>query len=218
VADPYDGILRIAGTRLLDVDPATGSASTICDLEGLGDAGTQSVAFTRDGRIMATYDSAELWEIDPCSCTASAVGAVGYRGLAGMTPDDANGLWAIASEEDMLVRIDPATGAGTPIGPLAWSEDDQRLYVLLGSGPAEIHTADPLSGALSFMSLVGVFYSSVGVEYHPGTGELFACTADGFLNVIDPETGSVSAVGATGYEDCDNLAVPPVPMAIDCLP
>ena len=224
---PYGGILRIAGTQLLDIDPATGASSTICDLAGLGDEGTQSLAFTRDGRLMATYAMDELWEIDPCGCTASAVGAVGWSGLAGMTPDDGNGLWAVASEEDTLIRIDPDTGVGTAIGALGmdvanqgatWSEDDQQLYVLLGSQPAEVYTANPQTGALSFLSSVGIFYTSVGFEYHPGTEQLFACTGDGILNVIDPVTGTASAVGSTGYEACDNLAVPPVPAAIDCLP
>jgi outer membrane protein assembly factor BamB len=227
VEEPYRGLLRVAGSTLLHIDPEDARVTEVCELEGIGDDGTQSLAFTRDGRLFATYDSAFLYEIDPCACEASEVGPYGFDGLAGILPDRGDGLWGIASEEDQFVAIDPETGAGTAVGPLrrdltnqgaTWSERDQTLYVLVGSGPAELHTLDPATGSLSFHVRVGTFFSAVGFEYHPETGRLYACTADDLLLAVDPDTGELTTIGATGWPGCDNLAAPAVPTPRGCLP
>jgi outer membrane protein assembly factor BamB len=223
----YRGLLRVAGTTLLDIDPADGSATELCELDGLGSEGTQSLAFTRDGRLFATYGKAALYEIDPCACDAWEIGPYGFTGVAGIMADRDEGLWGIASEEDAFLRIDPDTGRGTAVGPLrrdvtnqgaTWSERDETIYVLVGSGPGELHTADPATGALTFVAPVDRYLSAVGFEYHPASGHLYACSSDGVLLTIDRETGHATTVGTTGYPECDNLAAPPISMPRGCLP
>ena len=222
----YRGLLRVAEATLLDIDPEDGSATELCELAGLGSEGTQSLAFTRDGRLFATYGKTALYEIDPCACEAWEVGPYGFTGV-GLAADRDHGLWGVASEGDAFLRIDADTGRGTAVGSLrrdvtnhgaTWSERDETVYVLVGSGPGELHTADPATGALTSVAAVDRYLSSGGFEYHAASGELYACTSDGVLLTIDPETGRTTAIGDTGYPGCDNLAAPPISMPRGCLP
>ena len=226
--EPYAGLLRAAGKSLLHVDPHDASTSEVCDeVQGLGGESTQSLAFTRDGRLFATYDGASLYEVDPCACEAWEVGPYGFDGVAGILPDRGHGLWGIASDTDQFVRIDPDRGTATVVGPLrrdvtnqgaTWSERDDTVWVLVGSGPGELYTADPATGALTFHAAVGMYLSSVGFEYHAGTDRLYACSGEGLLLAIDRETGAASVVGDMGVDSCDNLAAPSVPQRHPCLP
>ncbi len=226
--EPYAGLLRIVGTTLLSIDPIDASTQEVCDrIIGLGGESTQSLAFTRDGRLFATYGAAILYEIDPCACEASLVGAYADHGVTGIFPDRDEGLWGVTSDTDVFVQVDPDTAATRLIGSLGrdvtnlgatWSERDDTVWVLLGSGSGELYTADPATGTLTFRGGVGMYLSSVGFEYHPGTDRLYACSADGVLLTIDRETGVPTVIGDTGYPACDNLGAPTVPQRHACLP
>jgi len=86
------------------------------------------------------------------------------------------------------------------------------LYAINGSA-SELYTVDPdlaADAADKIADIAPLVFGSVGVELHPDSGVIYACTDDTVLYSIDPDTGASTAIGAgMGHAStCDNLAAP----------
>jgi hypothetical protein len=73
---------------------------------------------------------------------------------------------------------------------------------------AEIFTVDTATGLGSGHVLTDVPFSSVGLEYDPASGVIYAATGDE-LYQVDPTTGATTYQGDLGGENTDDLALHP---------
>jgi hypothetical protein len=198
-----DWLLHLAGDgELAMVFVADGTTEALCTVQGL--AGALSLTFTRDNRLMASNGS-DLYEIDPCSCIASEIGAFTHGGI-------------FSSSAGKLVRIDTSDGSTTEVGDLGvmfgthgatWSEEDATLYAINGSDD-ELYDVDQATGAASPVGPLGVGFFTVGVEVHPASGLLYGCTGNGGqLYGIDKLAGTATFIGDMGVVgSCTNLGAP----------
>lgn len=167
---------------------------------------------------MASRKGAALDQIDPCTCAVTPIGIYGAAtGVNGITSNHANGLFGISAGLESLISINPSTGAATAIGKLGvqfgangatWSDAIQALYAINGSDDT-LYVVDPKTGVASYQAKLSKNFTSVGVERHPGNGQIYACSDDANLLKVDPLTGNVSIIGNLGETGgCTNLAAP----------
>lgn len=156
-------------------------------------------------RVYGIADS-QLVVFDTDSLRGSVVGPTGLGGVAGLTVDPEGLLFALATgDPDRLAVIDPATGAGTVIGPTRLDSD---LGAGLASDPAtgQLYGAGgqigqkflfTLSRATGAGTVIAPFPPSVvGLEFDPA-GRLWAI--DGLVDrmvEVDPATGAARTFGA----------------------
>lgn len=211
-----DWLLHIGNDALLRVSVADGTTTKLCDIEGSSNA--NSVTFTRDNRLMASGGGA-LTEIDPCTCIGTKVGSYpnGLGMVNGIAPDEGNDLFGISGQANKLIRIDADTAAVTEVGDLGgswgthgltWSEGDQTLYGINGSDDS-LYKIDKNTGFATLIGDTMVSFGHVGVEEHPASGLLFACSMGPTLVRIDKNTGVATPIGPIeGIDDCTNLGAP----------
>ena len=205
------------GTHTLrKVDIVTGKSAVICTLSVKNSY--PSLTFRRDNVLVASRKGIALDQIDPCTCQVTAIGAYGAAtGVNGITSDHAAGLFGISSGLEALISINPATGVATSIGPLGakfgtngatWSDAIHALYAINGADNM-LYVVDPKTGAATPQAVLSQKFGSVGVERHPGNGQIYACSDDGMLRQVDPVTGNVTTIGPLGESAaCTNLAAP----------
>ena len=133
-------------------------------------------------------------------------GLAGFRDLRALAFDtNTNTLFGIDGFTGQLVRIDPATGAATAVGPLGilvvdglacGLGFDSNTNTLYGSifDPAqnadELVTIDPATGSATVVGPIG-FQDVFGLAFDPNTNTLFGTDAFGAdLIEIDPATGA----------------------------
>ncbi len=133
---------------------------------------------------------------------------------------------------EQLVRMDPATGALTPVGAgidacctvtafeAALDAVDRRLFMamrpLTGTAPA-LYTVDIDTGNLLSIQALSPFVSVNYLAFDAQTGKLWSTVFDPQANatrmaIVDPQTGGVTPVGA-GAADC--CALYPSDAALD---
>lgn len=218
-------------TTLLKIDVQTGVGKIACTLPSSVNAiNYPSSTFSRGGILFASnYQDGRLDRIDPCTCAVTPIGKTGFNVIPGITANKTSGLLGIETEVDILLDLNPTTGAGTKIGDLSadfttggatWSDalnaGQGGLYGINGA-TNQLYTINPTTGAATaVVAITGVsLLNSVGVELHPGNGVLYACTDDAVLYSINPTTGVATAIG-TGMghtPPCNNLAAPWVKVA-----
>lgn len=157
-----------------------------------------------------------LYRIDLAQPAASKLGVAGrYAGqsianVSGLTTMPDGSLLAIAGSIKALVRIDPATGQATPIGPLGIDGGSGQFDALdlgmtatctgglyLSSGVLQsLYSVNPGTGAATRIGATGVAISGLAER----GGVLFGAGAKGdhHLYRINPRTGATSTVGAFG--------------------
>jgi len=151
-----------------------------------------------------------LYSIDLGAQTATLVGPTGFLrvGAIDYGPDDL--LYGIGerpdfSGVDVLIRINPLTGAGTEIGPLGVFtdagfgdmsfRDDGTLFAYnvsnLGPGHA-LYTVDTTTGAATFLGASGYSFSAGNALSFGANGTLYLSNTTGgvFLNSLDQSTGA----------------------------
>ncbi len=218
-------------SRLLKIDMSSGQGTTVCHLPPAYDSyNYHSSTFSRDGFLFATnYDEARLDQIDPCTCQVTPIGPTGYQSIPGITADQSNGLFGIEVSSDSLISLNTYYGTGTLVGLLGydfinsgatWSDalngGNGGLYAI--DFPSNyLYSIDPTTGTATPIVLLDDTFVYVGIELHPFDGQLYACTNDGVLRHIDPQTGHVSLIGnGMGHTGgCNNLAAPWV--VVPCL-
>ena len=138
------------------------SVSPVAQLSGLDVQPGTGVLFASGG----FGSNGDLFTLDPATGATNRIGGTGFPAVPGLAflPDGTLlGTAQVGSNvADGLIRIDPATGAGTAIGPFGggfYSVDaiaaDPQTGVLWGvspfSSPATLLTIDPNTGAATVM-------------------------------------------------------------------
>lgn len=165
VSDNLDVLLRI--------NTSTGRATVVGALgtrgqgTGAGDNLDYGLAFTCDGRLWMASDTVrQLWEVDPASGVARAVGALGAQ-ISGLAASG-NQLVGIGVRDDSaLYRIDTGAGRASEIGRLGLPtaafdagldfDEQGRLWAVLdydGDRRAELASVDPASGRASVVAQI----------------------------------------------------------------
>lgn len=136
---PDLALLAVTFERLLRVDPLSGQATAVGTSLGFPDV--NALAADRDGRVFAATYSGDLLTVDVRTGSGSRIGPYGSgllsSGDLAFSPDGI--LLATAkmgsTPTDVLVRVDPATGAASVIGDTAFPDifglsfgSDGRLY------------------------------------------------------------------------------------------
>ena len=171
-----------AGTRtgtLLRINPATGDTAVMGSAAGLSYA---SLAFSPEGELFASvrpalFNKDAIYRIDTTNGRASMVGKTGDNAITPAIAFDASGqLYGLkwtAAGGSKLIRIDPATGAGTEIG-------ETGIQGLQG---------------LAAVSLLATSVTQPGSEAVPGTFAL----AQNYPNPFNPTTTIEYALPHAGY-------------------
>ena len=212
--------------QLFVVDPVTGVGSYVCDLPTHPDPGAVEIEFdelsglafvqARDGIF-----SGQLFDILSCSAMGPFVPTDDFE-LSGLESVEGV-LYATAipymCEPSLLVTVNPMTGATTTIGPtgkgpisgLAWDPVTQTMYgvtdCLQESGFSELVTIDLATGWATSVGSTGVYLGSIefgadGQLYGGGNPD-----DGGHLYTVNPATGSVTLIGATGFTNVTGLAL-----------
>lgn len=170
-------------------------------------------------------DDATFWYTHEYYATTSAFNwktRVGHFDLAPGAPIPMPGLLygSTGGLGDMLIVVDPTTGAGTPVGPTTGFgpvteiefRDDATLFGSTGGGTASLITIDPATGV---PTLIGVhpFGSLTGLEFDAG-GTLFGAFFAGpgtpsDLVTVDQTTAALTTIGPTGFDKVGGLAFDP---------
>lgn len=167
---------------LVRINPATGRATRIGALTGIGTSQTGfdfGLTFTADGRLWLVSDTTRrLWEVNPASGAVRLVGSTGVQ-LSGLAARG-NDVYAIGVTDTVLnagdqglYRLDTATAAATLIGLFAEPQPvvdagldfdaDGRLWAVLDFNPrpikalrtTELAEIDPATGAILSRRVMG---------------------------------------------------------------
>ncbi len=219
--------------RLLQINVAEenfGATTTICESIELPDSipalnNISSLTFN-DNKLYATARGEDFGDtlllINPCTCEATRVGAYGYSRVAGITSNGAQDMFGISGAEDVALTMSPETAMAELLAEL---EDDWGTVGLTWTGPGRDSLWGIDGNADNLVELSAVDgsqgepipldfnFGSVGMEYHPGQDVIYACSSDGHLLIVDPETGHVTVGPELGYAPCNNLAAPFGPVA-----
>lgn len=213
-------IANVGGERhLFQIDIDTAVPTDVCTLTDAATGlpfsqGTPSVTFTRDDRLLFSTGSA-IYELALPSCEATLLGDIGYGGVYGICPDEANDLYGLSSSSDALIHIDAATGMGTMVGPLGdawsmlggtWNEVDQQILGI-NSVTDGLYDIDSMTGMASLLQVLPLDFMNVGMEFHPLTEQIYACTSDSHLYRLEMD-GSLTDLGDMGFDSCTNLGAP----------
>jgi hypothetical protein len=234
-------LIHISDNKLWHIDIHTAVATKVCDLKPQTDVALptfQSVTFTRvDDRLMASSSSDDsLWEVFLPSCDIEKIGdytnAEGQAqklAIPGICPSkQGNNLYGISKTASALFFINSDTAVVTEIGPLGqvfgnlgatWADSDRKIYSIanLSQGADGLLQVDETTGAASLLFELPVDFGSVGMEYHPHNGMVYACTnpevGTGYESAplfrVDIAQQTVELVGLTGLPgNCDNLGAP----------
>jgi streptogramin lyase len=194
------------GRTLIQINPATGSASVIGPL---GFNGTFATAFTPDGTLWTVTDAftggaSQLARIDLVTGVATPIGTPNEFafGTFALESDDAGNLYAASLGSGSLYRVDTVLGTFTLIGSIGTDIRDldfDDTGVLWGSNfNNELFTINPLTGARTFVAMItGVSGPVMSLMTDPLSGLLYASTWDGptALYIVDRVTGQATQVG-----------------------
>jgi len=212
--DPRTGSVRHAGLTLPDLDAL--AWAPLCDD---GDPCTiDECVRCRDARLLgASYalgGPATLVEIDPLTGTSVSVGAIGFDRVSAMDYDPETGILYATGERpgtdiNVLIAIDPGTGAGHEIGPtnigapggtkepdLSIRFLDGKIFAYLDNGD-ELATLDRLSGRATLVGPSGVSGIGNGLAFESSSALIH--TDGNHVNVLDQAAGTAVAVAPLSY-------------------
>lgn len=212
---PQGGVDEFWFIQHLDV--YTGKSSFVCYVLGTqGEPWPTSSTFTRDDRLMVSTGF-DLWEVSLPDCIGTKITTYPEEVtfINGIAPDEGNGLLGISAANKELVRIDPDTGAVTPVGffgfelsgshGATWVEAEQELYLVEGTTDS-LYRVDRDTGFANFVTAIDYDFEWVGFEHHPHTGDMYGCSFDAEVFRIDDD-GSIELLTQLN-EPCNNLAAP----------
>ena len=172
------------------------------------------------GRLLASGRGVEngdtMFEIDPCTCTATVVGPYGYSSVPGITSIGVD-MFGITTAADLVIGINPMTAMGTSLGMLpgdwgtaglSWSGPMRNSLLGISGADDTLVEFNPATGAVvGRPTTLDYDFGSVGMEYHPGMRTIYACSGEGNLLEVNAATGRVT-VGPMISVGCNNLAAP----------
>jgi hypothetical protein len=228
---------------LIEIDPATGAdtvpaAFADCNAEPptpintLFSTGFVSGLALREGVLYGLEYAAEgifLVTIagNPSCAVGSRVGEVGFDGLEALAYVPAEGVFYSVDFDDpnhqgQLIRIDPATGAGTAIGQhmadnvrvtgLAYDALADTLYGVtsgFGGRASEFLTINRATGAASVVGATGLAVNALeSLELDTSVSPSRLVAAGTALYVINRSSGAATLVGGTYPNTVYALAAP----------
>jgi hypothetical protein len=247
--DPDDGASYITindgsggqGPNYLAIlDPATGDVQNIGrSVNGLDALAWEPVQIEPCGVTLygvghtgGPTTPTEFYRVDTSTGATVSIGAVGFDAVGGIDVDPMTGvLYGIggrpADGVNVLITIDPATGAGTEVGPtgiealgfgarvsdVSFRNSDGELFAYVEQGDG-VFTIDPATGAASTVGGPasptgccgsGIGFSAADVLYHAD---------DAGFSSIDQSTATATHLGGlnfVGFPALDN----PRPNSID---
>jgi hypothetical protein len=172
---PNGELYAISFSALYHVDRTTAAATFIATVAGSSDNG---LTFLSDGTLLAADGAGEVARIDPASGAVTAVGQFG-NGLSssgdlvavggimyGISATGAGG--ADASANNVLLRVDVATGAATVVGPIGFGQVWGLAYVharVIGFNTSgQIIEIDPATGAGTLLATRSVQFWGAGMS------------------------------------------------------
>ncbi|TAH35492.1 MAG: hypothetical protein EYC70_12600 [Planctomycetota bacterium] len=169
----------------------------------------------------------DVYEVDSASGTYALLGSSGFNLTNCMAKDPAGEIYTVTTSltslfPSRLVRIDPATGAGTsvvtcsPINVSAAAFDDQGtlfLVVYNASSTMDLMTLDPGSGALALVAPLPAAAQPIqslafsgNFLYAVSNTDSFCTNAYGLgLVRINPVTGALSDVSGALDAACNDV-------------
>jgi hypothetical protein len=208
-----------------------GTVTVLCDDLALpselpADTNFTSLAY-HDGLLYAsvvrdTFGDT-LVRVDPCACSVTVVGGYGFTEVSGLA-STGDRLFGLSSDLDVMLEIDPGTAIAEQAGPLGvdfgshgltYSSADDRLYGI-DAQTDRLHRFRGSDGTAIDSIGLSADFLAVGVEWHPGRNEMFACGIrdhESGLVTVDLDSGLVQVVADSVFTTaCDNLAGPSGPI------
>ena len=199
-----------------------GGFECVCDFGFVDEPGSEdgclSGLLAADGR---SGRPGNLYLIDPHRLTVQTIGEIGFAltGLA-MSPTGelfgTEATWGGRIHQSSLISLDPATGAGTPVGflfdgeyqhnsmPSATFVGDQ-LYAWTENGD-DLARIDTATGEVTLVGDSGTnsWGSGIGAD---AEGTIWAAVSgfDSPLRIVSTETGAVSVATEIGVADHDSI-------------
>jgi len=197
----YSQLYVIWGNYLATLDTATGDYDLVADIPISYPHEMTGMTIDAAGTLFVVtyvYDlinpiESYLWIVDPDHGTPTQIGQITNAELASdcaISPDGE--MYCVDSEQDVLLHVDPVTGAGVLVGPLGF---------------------DLWNGSLDFDDDTGVLYLAA-YEYLPGQGHLWvvdiATGATTLVGYFPPGAAlAFLAIAADGLVDIPWLAETP---------
>ncbi len=175
-------MLDYSSNQLFTVDTATGAATAVGSATPSGGEAWTGMAGSPDGTLYVASTSCShstLYTIDPDTAALTEIGEITNAPCIIAIATDATGqeMYGLDLAGDNLIKIDPATGAGTVIGSVGFDANYAQ--------------------GMDFEETSGVLYLAA---YNNGTGQ-------GELRIADTSTGNTALVGAfPGGDEVDGLA------------
>lgn len=161
--------------------------------------------------------SSTLWRIDLGTGAATLVGPIGYVDVEGLAFSPDGVLYAVADAgqacagvcpggTDLLLQLDPQTGAGSLVGPLGLSDLGDLDYGLAATCDGRLWASSDTTGTLWEVNRFGGGSRVAGALGAPVSGlagwgdALYGISVanDMALYRIDPDTGAATRLGPLG--------------------
>jgi hypothetical protein len=204
----------VSPPRMVKIDLVSGSGTHVCDL--VPGTAYDSLAFGRNNRLYvhnATQDRLE--RVNPCDCGFQIIGSTGI-GLLELAPDEDDGLLGLNLGFNAFLRVNAVTGLATVVGSLgialdsggiAWSDEDERVWVIDATAD-QLLVVDPATGMAGSAVDLSQAVETPGLAHDNFADTLYACSGNALLR-IDPSNGTVTSVGNIGLDGpCHSLAIP----------
>ncbi len=218
--DPRRGNVRHVGLTAAGMDALAfavfcdeGDPCTFDECVRCEDAGLLGAAFAGPNGL------ADLMRIDPTSGATALIGPIGFERVSGMDFDRETGvLYATGERADgtntnVLIAIDPATGAGNEIGPtglpfpgplvaesdISIRHSDGTIYAYLEPNDG-VATIDRVTGAATFLGFSGISGGGNGVAFSEGDVLFHADHVN--VHTLDQTTGAATlgpAISWSGF-------------------
>ncbi len=172
---------------------------------------------TEPGNIYAvtgTRANGAVLLIDSETGAANTLGESGYSSINGSAIDPTTGLLygsTIDGVGTRILRVNPADGAAYPsvyvpvalVRAIAFSNDGDLYGTVFSNG--DMVQIDMNSGDTTLVAHSGVL-AVMGMAVNPLDGSVWLSTAGDKIHRVDPDSGTTSLIGATGFSKSLSIA------------
>jgi DNA-binding beta-propeller fold protein YncE len=230
-------ILGVDGSRLVEIDGATGASTQIATLSGPSFSPIGALAYDPfTDTLYGASSSNTVASLFTINRTTGAVSLVGSYGVGSVFMHglefnaQTRRLYSTSSSsttDGVLYELNPATGAATVIGAMPGRRGFGSLGFNTSTGVMywadttsdELYTINLATAATTLVGPLGVTTQvGAGLAYHPTIGML-AVNNSGTdtLSVLNLSTGAATLIGNTGTSNMLAIAVIPAPAPLALL-
>lgn len=230
-------ILGVDGTRLVEIDGATGASTQIATLSGAAFGTIGALAYDPfTDTLYASSSSSTVLSLFTINRTSGAVSLVGSYGVTGIFMHGLEfntqnrRLYSTSSgsaTDAVLYELNTSTGAATAIGTMPGRRGFGSLGFNSSTGVMywadttsdELYTVDLTTAAATLVGPLGIASQiGAGMAYHPTIGML-AVNNSGTdtLSVLNLSTGAATLIGNTGTSNMLSVVVIPAPAPLALL-